>query len=92
MLSFEFGDRAKEIVQNQELTKEELENFVTNPELVQKRNQLKEVYDKYKRLSNMSSVKNHMSYLVLCLNTMAPPLRLDFLDMEIWKKKTEPSR
>jgi len=31
-----------------------------------------------------------MAYLVLCLNTMAPPLRLDFLDMEIWKKKTEP--
>ena len=90
MLSFEFGDKAKELVQNQELSKEELENFVTYPELVQKRNQLKEVYDKSKRLSNMSSVKNHMAYLVLCLNTMIPPLRLDFLDMEIWKKKTEP--
>jgi hypothetical protein len=72
------------------LSKEELENFVTFPELVQKRNQLKEVYDKSKKLSNMSSIKNHMAYLVLCLNTMAPPLRLDFLDMELWKKKTEP--
>ena len=92
MLSFEFGDRAKQIVQNQELSKEELENFVTYPELVQKRDQLKEVYDKSKKSTNMSSVKNHMVYLVLCLNTMIPPLRLDFLDMELWKKKTEPPK
>jgi len=90
MLSFEFGDKAKEIVQNQELTKEELANFVTYPELVQKRDQMKEIFEKCKKLTNMSSIKNHMAYLVLCLNTMAPPLRLDFLDMEIWKKKTEP--
>ena len=92
MLSFEFGDKAKEIVQNQELSKDELENFVTYPELVQKRDQLKEVYDKSKKSKNMTSIKNHMAYLVLCLNTMIPPLRLDFLDMEIWKKKTEPPK
>ena len=64
MLSFEFGDKAKEIVQNQELSKEELANFVTYPELVQKRDQMKEIYDKCKKLTNMSSIKNHMAYLV----------------------------
>ena len=90
MLSFEYGNKAKELVQNQELTKEELYNFITYNEMVQKRDQFKDVYDKSKKLSNMPSIKNHMSYLVLCLNTMIPPLRLDFLDMEIWKKKTEP--
>ena len=92
MLSFEYGIKAKEIVQNQELSKDELNNFVTYPEMLQKRDQLKELYDKSKKSTNMTSVKNHMAYLVLCLNTMIPPLRLDFLNMVIWKKKTEPPK
>jgi hypothetical protein len=84
-LSFEFGDKARELVQNQELSKRELENFITYHELVQKRNQLKDIFDKSKQLTNMNSIKNHMAYLVLCLN-----LRLDFLDMEIWNTTKEP--
>jgi len=89
-LSFEFGDKARELVQNQELSKRELENFITYHELVQKRNQLKDIFDKSKQLTNMNSIKNHMAYLVLCINTMIPPLRLDFLDMQIWNNKKEP--
>jgi hypothetical protein len=49
ILSFEFGNKAKELVQTQELSKQELANFVTYPELVQKRDQMKTIYDKSKK-------------------------------------------
>ena len=90
--SFEFGDEAKEAVQNQQFDEDEQMNFVQYTELVEKRNQLAELFDKIKSSQQQSNVKTHMQYLVLCLNTMIPPLRLDFLDMEIYRNKKAPPK
>ena len=90
--SFEYGDEAKEAVQNQQFNEEEQVNFVQYTELVQKREQLAEVFDEIKKSHRPENIKTHMQYLVLCLNTMIPPLRLDLLDMEIYRGKKPPQK
>ena len=90
--SFEFGDEAKVTVQNQQFNEEEQMNFVSYTELVQKREQLAELFDEIKKSHRPENIKTHMQYLVLCLNTMIPPLRLDMLDMEIYRSKKAPPK
>jgi hypothetical protein len=90
MESFKYGNLAQEKVQNQKFTQDELDQYVHYVELIEKREQMKEVYEKSKTGKNMNALKNHMAYLVLCINTMIPPLRLDFLDMIIYRESKEP--
>ena len=90
--SFEYGEEAKETVQNQQFNEDEQMNFVQYTELVEKRNQLAELFDQIKKSQRPENIKTHMQYLVLCLNTMIPPLRLDLLDMEIYRSKKPPPK
>ena len=92
MESFKYGNLAQEKVQTQKFTQDELDQYVHYVELVEKREQMKEVYEKSKKGRNMNSIKNHMAYLVLCINTMIPPVRLDFLDMIVYRESKEPPK
>ena len=90
--SFSYGEEAKVTVQNQQFSQEEQMNFVSYTELVEKREQLADLFDKIKSSQRPVNIKTHMQYLVLCLNTYIPPLRLDLLDMEIYRNKKAPPK
>jgi hypothetical protein len=90
MESFKYGHFAQELVQTQKFTQDQLDQYVHYVELVEKREQMKEIYEKNKKSKTINGLKHHMAYLTLCLNTMIPPLRLDFLDMIVYRKVKEP--
>lgn len=61
------------------LSEKELANFVTYPELVAKRDELEK-----KWMNDPKDLKLNMFHLLLSVNTYIPPLRLDWLDMNIY--------
>lgn len=66
------------------LSDKDMQNFVNFIDLVKLRDVMYEAYQKRKTL------KNNIYHLILALNTYIPPLRLDFLNMQLWKDKNEP--
>jgi hypothetical protein len=65
--------------ENSELTEQEKKNFVPYEDLVAKRDQVRAKWDK-----DPKNLKLNMINLILSVNTMIPPLRLDWVGMEIY--------
>lgn len=67
------------------MTEDREENFVTQKELIAMRDKLGELVKE-----DPSDYKMHQQYLILCLYTMAPPLRADYDTMLIHKGGSKP--
>lgn len=77
---------AKDIEQeNQEATDQEKANYVCFSELSDVRDQLYLEWQSDKKNLNL-----HNQWLILALNTLLPPLRMDYVDMEFYKGKSPP--
>lgn len=64
------------------MTEQEMKNFVPFEDLVVERDRLLAEWAKAPK-----DLKLNMYSLILCLNTMWPPIRLDYVGMEIWPKR-----
>lgn len=69
------------------LDEEDMRNYVSYRRLVQKRNEMYELWRK-----DPANLKNNMYHLILALNTYVPPLRLDWLDMQIYPPQSVHAR
>ena len=78
------------------LSDKDLANFVTYEELVARRDELEKEW-----IKAPNDLKLNIYHLLLCVNTYVPPLRLDWLDMNVYpprlkdgkviKKRVDPS-
>ncbi len=78
----DYAGRVEHEAKNQTMTPERKENFVTYDEICNQRDKFKALFEE-----NKSNVKNNLTYLLLSLYTMIPPLRQEFRSMEIVSKK-----
>ena len=69
------------------LKEEDKQNYVSYRRLVQKRNEMYELWRK-----ETGNLRLNMYHLILALNTYVPPLRLDWLDMQIYPPQNVHSR
>ena len=88
--SFKFSEEAQAEVEQQEMSDKDLQDFVPYNDLCAKRDEMAEIYEEAKNLKNKQGIKDHMCYIALCMNTYWPPLRLNLLNMKIWKGKEAP--
>jgi len=74
------------------LSEKDLANFVTYEEVVSRRDEMEKEW-----MKDPSNLKLNIYHMVLAVNTYVPPLRLDWLDMNIYpprkviKKRADPS-
>ena len=64
---------------NSVLSEKELANFVTYDELVKKRDEIQKEW-----LENPKDIRLNMFHMILAINTYIPPLRLTWLEMNIY--------
>lgn len=69
------------------LTDREAENFVPEEDLVDVRNKLEEKWN-----ADPKNLRLNMFHLILAVNTYIPPLRLNWIEMEIYPKRIENGR
>jgi ribosomal protein L17 len=67
------------------LTPEQLENFVPYPDLLKMQQKWHKAW-----LLEPKSKKINLYHLILALNTLIPPIRKNYHEMEFWRKKTPP--
>mgnify|MGYP000953999649 FL=1 len=73
------------------MTESERKNWVCFSELETRRDaMIKEWKKDEKNTRTEKARKHHMYSLILAFNTYIPPLRLDLLEMEIWKEQKPP--
>ena len=65
--------------EDSEMTDQEKKNFVPYEDIVTVRDRLHAEW-----LADPKNLRLHMFQLILALNTMIPPLRLNWVDMEVW--------
>ena len=73
-LCLELQDESKK----QELLPQRKQNFVLFQDIVKRREQFRKLFE-----ADKSNNKNNLSYVLLSLYTMQPPLRQDYKDMQI---------
>lgn len=71
----------KEISKEQILKPQRIKNFMCYVDIIKKREELKEEYEKDKKNN-----KANLKYVLLCLYTMQPPLRMEYKNMKIVNK------
>ena len=71
--------------EDSELTEKERANFVCFSDIVEQRDKLHEEW-----MIRPKDKKLNMYHLILAFNSYFPPLRLNLIDMEIWKKSIPP--
>lgn len=59
-----------------------VKNYITWDELIAKRKELKEIFEK-----NEDDIANMYKYLIICLYSYIPPIRLEYSNMELIDKK-----
>lgn len=79
----------KEVVEKQqkknELTEDDLVNFVCFKDIVKERERLYQEWQK-----NYRNNKLNLYHLILAFNTYIPPLRINLPTMKLWRNKSEP--
>lgn len=93
-LTRKFWNEGRKIQEKREVTqkdnifkKKDLDNFVCFDDLVKKRNEYLQLWN-----AKPEDLQTHMYYLILSLNTFAPPLRLDTLNMNITQGGPKPKK
>lgn len=77
----------EKIRDDQALTESEKKNFICYETIVTKRDELIQQWK-----NDKGNKKLHMKMLILAINTYIPPLRLDFLTIELYEKKIPPPK
>lgn len=77
----DYAGRLEHEAKDQTMKPERKENFVTYDEICNQREKYKALFEE-----NKSNIKNNLTYLLLSLYTMIPPLRQEYRDMEILNK------
>ena len=76
-----------------QMSKSEQKNWICFADLQKRRDEMIELWNKDKRNIKLeSSRKAHMYSLILAVNTLIPPLRLDWIGMKIWNKQEPPPK
>jgi hypothetical protein len=81
-LGLSIQQRIDKVSEESKLSKKDLQNFVPFEDLVKKREELATLW-----AADPKNLKLNMFHLILAVNTMIPPLRLDFTNMSIYPSR-----
>ena len=76
-----YNEQQQNIYENQEMNEKEKAKYCTWDEILEVRQTLYGLVEDY---------WTYQDYMILCLYTMIPPLRLDFADMRVFEGKVDP--